>query len=34
LIATGKPPPLTETAISVDRGGVYWLDWGLTMSPT
>ena len=28
-IATGKPPPLTETAISVDRSGVYWLGWGL-----
>ena len=34
-IATGKPSPLTETAISVDRSGVYWLDWGpLYLFPT
>ena len=31
-IATGKPPPLTETAISVDSSGVYWLGWGCVSS--
>src|SRR3954471_2673919 len=34
LIATGKPSPLTETAISVDRSSVYWLGWDLRLFPT